>query len=363
MALLKQSGKQETGELFARKADFWFVELGRSDAQKQTDNFKILRELIVSSQNMYPAIERWFDTKVVAGIKSSERVAWVAYEGEKAIASAVLKLGEKSKFCHLRVHEDFHDMDLGQMFFTQMTLEARHLAKEIHFTLPESLWCTKSKFFESFGFSCITKSRRQYRHGDVELSCSAPLGVVHAAVLKKLPTLMSRFNIGRYSLLGDILISIKPKYADQILTGTKLVEIRKKFSKRWVGCRAVLYSSSPQKALVGEATVRSVTFGNPMDVWAQFGTSIGCSSSEFNTYVGTATEISAIELDEVIPYKQPVSLAQVSHLVQENLRPPQSFCDLRIDDKESAWAKATSMASLLHGRFSPFRHIPANPGQ
>ena len=360
MALLRQSSKQETGELFAKRADFRFVELGRSDAQKRTDNFKVLRELIVSSQNMYPTIERWFDTKVVTGIKSSERVAWVAYEGEKAIASAVLKLGEKSKFCHLRVHQDFHDLDLGQMFFTQMTLEARHRAKQIHFTLPESLWCAKAKFFESFGFSCVTKSGRQYRHGDVELSCSAPLSVVHSAVLKKLPQLMSRFNVGRYSLLGDILVSIKPKYADQILAGAKLVEIRKRFSNRWVGCRAVLYSSSPQKALVGEATVRSVTFGNPREVWAQFGTSIGCSSAEFDAYVGTAAQISAIELGDVIPYKQPVSLAQVSHLVQENLRPPQSFCDLRIDDKESAWAKAVSMASLLHGRFSLLAHVSAN---
>lgn len=352
MALLKRSTSEQTADLFSRKGNFRFVELGKEDAQRKTDNLRILREMISSSESMYPTIQKWFDAKVVPGLKSSERIAWIAYEDENAIASAVLKLGDKSKICHLRIHRDFQDMDLGQMFFTQMTLEARYRATEIHFTLPESLWSTKSKFFESFGFSGVEKATRQYRRGDAELVCSAPLKLVHAAVLKKLPKLMSRFNVGPYTLRNDILISIKPKFAERILLGTKLVEIRKKFSNRWVGSRAVLYASSPQKALVGEATVRAVTSGSPEDVWARFSLQIGCSSSEFDSYVGPAKEVAAIELDDVIPYKEPVSLSQVSHLIQEDLRPPQSYCDLRLDDEESAWAKAVSMASLLHGRFS-----------
>lgn len=357
MAQLKRLASCETAELFPRKADFRFVELGEVDARKLTDNLQILRELIVSSETMYPNIKRWFDTKVVPGLKTKQRIAWIAYEGENAIASAVLKIGDRSKICHLRIHRDFQDMDLGQMFFTQMTLEARHRATEIHFTLPESLWCNKSKFFESFGFASVIKASKQYRGGDAELACSAPLSTVHAAVLKKLPKLMSRFNIGAYTLRSDILMSIKPQYAQKILHGTKLVEIRKRFSDRWVGSRAVLYASSPQKALVGEATVRAVTSGAPKDVWEQFAAQIGCTGQEFEAYVGDASEIAAIELEDVIPYKEPVSLSQVSHLVQEDLRPPQSYCDLRLDDEDSAWAKATSIASLLHGRFSAFHRV------
>ena len=352
MTSLRQFVKHATPDLFARKGDFRFARLGETEAKRSTDNLKILRGLIVENQPMYPNIDRWFDKKVVPGLRSSERIAWVAYEGENAIASAVLKLGRKSKFCHLRIHQNFQDLDLGRMFFSQMTLEARHLAKEIHFTLPESLWYEKTKFFESFGFSRAAKSLRQYRSGDVELSCSAPLAVVWSAVLKKLPNLMPRFSVGGYSLNNEILISIKPKYAHQILSGAKLIEIRKRFSDRWTGSRAVLYASSPEKALIGEATVRSVTSGRPADIWARFGPIIGCSPDEFGEYVGSATKVSAIELDAAIPYKQPIGLAQLSHLIQEDLRPPQSFCDLRIDDEESPWAKAVSVASLLHGGFS-----------
>jgi hypothetical protein len=73
--------------------------------------------------------------------------------------------------------------------------------------------------------------------------------------------------------------------------------------------------------------------------------------AEFRSYVGSANKVSAIEFDNVIPYREPLSLAQISHLIEEDLRPPQSFCDLNLHDEHSAWAKAVSVATLLHGRF------------
>jgi hypothetical protein len=121
--------------------------LGPEDARKETDNLRILRELLLANEGMYPGIDRWYAEKVVPGLKNSQRIGYVAFEDERPIASAVLKLGGSAKFCHVRIHENFRDLDLGQMFFTQMTLEARHLAKDIHFTLPEGLWYEKSEFF------------------------------------------------------------------------------------------------------------------------------------------------------------------------------------------------------------------------
>jgi predicted transcriptional regulator/N-acetylglutamate synthase-like GNAT family acetyltransferase len=341
--------QQATFNQFLVAGDFRLAKIKDTDAERSTDDLRILRHLITENQPMYPNIDRWFDQKVLPGLKSSERIAWVAYEGENAIASAVLKLGRKSKFCHLRIHRDFQDLDLGRMFFSQMTFDARNLAKQIHFTLPESLWCKKSGFFESFGFNRAEKASRQYRRGDVELVCSAPLNVVWSAVLKKLPSLRQKFSVSGYSLNNEILVSIKPEYAHQILSGEKLVEVRRRFSDRWAGSRAVLYASSPEKALIGEATIRSVTTGHPHEIWARFGSSIGCSSAQFEEYVGSAGKVSAIELEGATPYREPIGLAQLSYLVQEDLRPPQSFCDLRLDDDESAWAKAVSVASLLHG--------------
>ena len=304
---------------------------------------------------MYPNILKWFDHKVVPGLRSSERIAYIGYEGEHPIASAVLKVGDNSKFCHLKIHRDFQDLDLGQLFFTQMTLESRHKAKAIHFTLPESLWCERSDFFEAFGFASPVKSYRQYRHGENELSCSAPLNTVWAAAQTRLPRLMAKFSVGGYSLQKSILISIKPKYADQILAGTKLVEVRRKFSSRWTGSRVIIYGSHPLRALLGEATISAVTHAAPSEIWRRFGQNLGCTWEELEAYSGSLPEVNAIALTNVVPYREPLSLSQLSYLVDEDLRPPQSFCDLRLDNG-GPWARAAWIASLLHGSvLSPTR--------
>jgi predicted transcriptional regulator len=355
MAQLKNYRFQKN-TLFPLTTRFRFAEVGKMDAQQSTDNLKDLKELILANQEMYPNIGRWYAEKVVPGLSSSERIAYVGFEDDRPIASAVLKLGDRSKFCHLRIHQNFQDMDLGQMFFTQMTLEVRRHAKEIHFTLPESLWCARSKFFEAFGFSSVTKASRQYRAGDTELLCSAPLSSVWSAVLSKLPHLLTKFTHGVSPLSNHILMSMKPKFAERILVGSKLIEIRKKFSQKWVGCRAVLYSSRPVSALVGEVTVGAVTYGRPSDVWSKFESNLGCSHEEFQSYVGSAEQVSAIEFKDVVSYQAPVSLTQLSHVVNEDLRPPQSFCDLRFSCG-SPWTKATSFASLVHSRFGHIRPI------
>jgi len=349
---LKEHRKEQLGMLFPLASNFRIVRLGKLEALKSADDMGVLKSLIHASEDMYPGIRHWFSDKVVPGLKSEQRIAWVAYEGERAIASAVLKLGKNSKFCHLKIHQDFQDMDLGQMFFSQMAAESRHHAKEIHFTLPESLWEERKGFFESFGFSSAKKAGKQYRRSELELACSAPFETVWSSVVRKLPLLAHKFVIGGYSLNNKILISVRPQYARRILARTKLVEVRKRFSRKWVGCGAVLYASSPQKSLVGEATIEAVTSGPPTDIWSSFGPSLGCTVDEFEAYVGSASQVSAIELGDVIPYREPIGLAQVSYLVREDLAPPQSFCDLRLDDGDSAWAMAVSVASLLHGRFS-----------
>lgn len=352
----KRLSFQQNGSLFALAPRFRILQIGKNDARRITDELQTLRSFIVASASMYPNIDRWFDQKVVPGLKDSERVAYLGYESEEPIASAVLKLGARSKFCHLRVHQDFRDLDLGQMFFTQMTLEARHLAKEIHFTLPESLWYAKSHFFESFGFRSPGRAHRQYRSGDPELSCSAPLEVVWQAALKRLPNLVAKFSPAGFPLDKRILISVKPKYVERIVACAKPVEVRKRFSQRWLGCRAVLYGSHPLSSLVGEATIAAITCGTPERIWSVYGPRIGAERSEFDAYVASSEEVSAIELTDVTPYLAPVGLAQLSHLTGSELRPPQSFCDLRLGGS-SPWTAAVAVATLLHGRFDYVRAL------
>jgi predicted transcriptional regulator len=217
---------------------------------------------------------------------------------------------------------------------------------DIHFTLPESLWNEKIEFFNSFGFAAARKASRQYRNGEEELFCSAPITMVWAQTLKKLH-LLQRFSPGGYSLSDKILLSMRPRYAERVFARTKQVEIRKKFSRRWQGRQAVVYGTQPLGALMGEVTMSEITVGPPTEIWERYGSRVGCTYEELRDYVGSSAEVYAIELANANPYTAPVGIAQISHLINEDLHPPQSFLNVKMD-AGGPWGKAISVAGLLH---------------
>src|SRR6267142_6017042 len=145
------------------KKDFRIVRLGGTDAKGLTDHFATFRQLVLENEPAYPGIDRWFKDKVVPGLRSSERVALVGYLKETPVVSAVVKRGDDSKFCHLRIHDDVQDANLGEVFFALMAFELRQIARTIHFTLPEGLWESKQDFFRSFNFCEAKKAGTQYR--------------------------------------------------------------------------------------------------------------------------------------------------------------------------------------------------------
>jgi predicted transcriptional regulator len=357
MAPSKQFDEGLAGRLFPEAPHFRIAVLGRDDARRNSDDQLTLRRLLLESEAMYPAIGSWYEEKVVPGMRDRQRIAYVAFENERPIATAVLKLGAHAKFCHLKVHQGFQDQDLGQMFFTLMTFEAkRHIATDVHFTLPEGLWAERSAFFKSFGFKIAEKAERQYRSGEAELACAAPISVVWASAISRASRLLSRFSIGGYSSSNRLLFSMRPEYAERVFNGEKQVEIRRKFSEKWLGSKVVVYGTQPLAALMGEVTVSGVTSGSPGVIWERFGGRAGCSQDEFTEYVGNTPQVYAIELNEATPYLCPLNTHEIAKMINvDELRPPQSFLELKMG-KDSPWARAISVAGLYHGRFRAKNH-------
>jgi predicted transcriptional regulator len=80
--------------------------------------------------------------------------------------------------------------------------------------------------------------------------------------------MMSLFQESCAALGGRaVLLSIKPKYAELILAGSKRVELRRAWPDTDIGVM-VLYSSAPVQRLVGAAYINSVNKENPEDLWA-----------------------------------------------------------------------------------------------
>jgi len=330
------------------KESFKIVRLAQGDAKFKTDHLDRFRDLILANEPMYPGIERWYSTKVLPGIRQEERAAFIGYLNEKPAVSAVVKKGADAKFCHLHIHENLRDENLGEVFFSLMALEIRDLARNIHFTLPESLWRQKGRFFESFGFRLVSTAETQYRLFDQELACSATFPAVWNSVLAKIPKLADLYAFGGFSPDNQLLMSVRPEFAEKILKRKKTVELRRKFSTRWTGHRINLYASAPVMSLVGEARISGVVVDKSEAIWNRFHDKVGCSRAEFDSYVAGSDEIYAIELDEVRPYRDCFPLVQISQLIKESLTPPQSYLTL---EKNRPWAKAISLAAYLHGCF------------
>src|SRR5690348_16037028 len=68
-----------------------------------------------------------------------------------------------------------------------------------------------------------------------------------------------------------LFISVKPRYANAILEGTKTVELRRTRPNLPDGSLVILYSSTPTRAVVGWAQLTAVRVGTPLEIWNKYG--------------------------------------------------------------------------------------------
>lgn len=336
-------------DLFSAEVNLQVVRLLREDVLLGTDRLNIFKAAILRHEAMYPRISHWLKDKVLPGILNGTRIAYLGFYNDQPVVTAIAKKGESTKFCHLHIDKNIQDKNLGELFFSLMVLDVRHIADGIHFTLPESLWESEKKFFNSFGFNSALKSETQYRRSEQELSCSATFDQVWSSTLEKLPKLIDLHSIDERNISNGLLMSIRPYFANRIIHGDKVVEIRKKFNHKWSKRRVTLYSSHPTKSVIGYAIINSVVSNSPDKIWETFGHQLGCTKSEFDNYTSGLSKVYAIQLAEVKPYLSPMPLSQLSWFLNESLVPPQSYSSLK---SNRSWLNAISIADLLQGRFS-----------
>jgi len=338
-----------TKNLFSQKNDLRLCRITKQNINISDLNLTYLKDLIIKHQDFYPDIDKWFDTKVIPGLKSGERIAYIGFCNNVPIAAAVLKLGKRSKFCHVSIVESFQNANLGEILFSMMVMDAKRWANSIHFTLPESLWINREVFFKSFGFTNPLTTIKQYRPGEKELFCEASFNNVWHHALQKFPKIINTMVDSAENVFNGLLLSIKPAYAEKILNKKKTVEIRRKFDDKWISRKVVLYSSSPIQALVGQAFIDSIIKGPPEYIWQQFNESIGITKEEYDNYTADSQIVSAIVLKDVSPYNEIIPLEIITFWIGKELKAPQSYLSLK---NNPLWTDAVSIAELLHNRFT-----------
>jgi len=328
-------------ELLSLAHDVTLVRLG---ARNGSGTLNDLRELLVRCAPSYPGIEKWFDTRVVSELGDESRRAYLVYQGTVPVASAIAKRGRSAKLCNLRIGPEWQERRLGTLLISLLALSTAEGAESMHFTVPESVWQITGPFFRGFGFQLKGLADRQYRLWDNELACEAPMSSVLNAVRRQLPPVLASYCMNGITTDNSLVLSIRPPFASAILEGRKSVEIRRQFSSKWRGCKALIYATAPASRIVGECRINEVDTRSPSEIWERYQDRVDCTRREYFDYCTDRPTVSALLLSDVMRFRQPVERSRMEQVLGTALRPPQSYARLT---QESSWLAAASLGSLM----------------
>lgn len=118
-----------------------------------------------------------------------------------------------------------------------------------------------------------------------------------------------------------ILLSIKPKFADLILEGSKRVELRRSIPAQRVGTIAI-YSSSPVQSIVALVDVKETIEATPTKLWViAKENGGGLTRKELLAYFESKSFGFALMLENVRVFEKPVNPNKIFKLFTA----PQSF--------------------------------------
>lgn len=120
-----------------------------------------------------------------------------------------------------------------------------------------------------------------------------------------------------------LLLSLRPRFAQAILDGTKTVELRRTRVSALPGTLLILYASSPVMAVVGVATMADRDTASPSTIWQRYRNRLGLSRTEFYEYFAGAEQATALSI--VAPRMLPEPLTLNRLRTHSAFQPPQSY--------------------------------------
>ena len=120
----------------------------------------------------------------------------------------------------------------------------------------------------------------------------------------------------------SVILSIKPKYVEEIVNGNKKFEFRKiVFKKYSKGDDIFIYSTSPVKKIIGKFRSNEIIAEHPEVLWDQLKDDSGLDRKEFFDYFQNREHGFAIGIDDLEIFKIPIEPTSMI----PNFVPPQSF--------------------------------------
>jgi len=125
-----------------------------------------------------------------------------------------------------------------------------------------------------------------------------------------------------------IIISLDARHAQNIFSGKKQVELRRRRMHVTPGSTALIYVKLPVGSIVGQVTISAVQASSRAALWKEYGAVSGLNREEFFEYFQGADCPIVLVLDNARRYSTALSLEEIRRAV-EGFHPPQFFS--RID--------------------------------
>lgn len=120
----------------------------------------------------------------------------------------------------------------------------------------------------------------------------------------------------------NVLLSIKPKYVEEIIKGNKRYEFRRSIFRHREDVEMVyMYATSPVKKIVGSFIIETIIEDHPRNLWKEFKEFAGTTEKEFFNYFISKEKGFAIVIGETAVFKEPID----PKIIIPDWVPPQSF--------------------------------------
>jgi predicted transcriptional regulator len=96
-----------------------------------------------------------------------------------------------------------------------------------------------------------------------------------------------------------MMVSIKPKFVEKIIEGEKLIELRKCKPNVNNGDYLIIYATTPIKAVVAYAKIKSISYEPISDFWFEHGDKTGISFNEYQSYYNNQSHAVGIEFEDL----------------------------------------------------------------
>lgn len=122
-----------------------------------------------------------------------------------------------------------------------------------------------------------------------------------------------------------LLLSIRPRFAQLILSGQKTIEVRRVAPRNVEPGKLILiYASGPERALWGMCFLDGVSIGQPETIWRKLGKETGLRKKDFVDYLQGAKVAVALHVAKPVAFSRPIPLEEIRGKWSA-FQPPQSF--------------------------------------